>query len=376
MYGTCSVFYSKVPRRFPAVKGRSAKALEDAMRSALIVVAIAAIAGVLYWFLVVNGGADSARRERPPTPVSIILLESSDYRDEISALGTLQAWESVDISPSVSQNIVSLAFEDGQQVKKGDLLALLKQDAEQAALRELQASLGDREREVKRLTNLAKRNQVAQTDLDKVLTEVQVYKHQIEVVRSRIADRTLTAPFDGLLGLREVSEGALVSPGQRITTLDDISKLRLQFSVPAIRLAFLRQGQTVSARTPAFDKVFPGTVAAVDSRVDPVSRAITARATLANADQLLRPGMLMEVTIKGPQRIALLIPEESLQSRAATHYAWKIDGDKAIRTEVTIASRRPGWVEVTSGLAPGDTIVRDGVGSLGGNSASIAIVEG
>jgi len=346
------------------------------MRSALIFLVIAAIAGTLYWLVVVDGDSDGFRRERPPTPVSVIVLETQDYRDEISALGTLQAWESVDISPSVSQNIVSLTFEDGQQVKKGDLLALLKQDAEQATLRELQASLEDREREVKRLTNLAKRNQVAQTDLDKVLTEVQVYGHQIEEVQSRIADRTIIAPFDGVLGLREVSEGALVSPGQRITTLDDISKLRLQFSVPAIRLAFLQPGQTVSAHTPAFDQVFSGTVAAVDSRVDPVSRAITARATLPNTDQLLRPGMLMEVTIEGPQRMALLIPEESLQSRAATHYVWKIEDDKAVRTEVTIAGRRPGWVEITSGLSPSDTIVRDGVGSLGGNSASITIVEG
>ena len=346
------------------------------MRSALIFLVIAAIAGTLYWLVVVDGDSDGFRRERPPTPVSVIVLETQDYRDEISALGTLQAWESVDISPSVSQNIVSLTFEDGQQVKKGDLLALLKQDAEQATLRELQASLEDREREVKRLTNLAKRNQVAQTDLDKVLTEVQVYGHQIEEVQSRIADRTIIAPFDGVLGLREVSEGALVSPGQRITTLDDISKLRLQFSVPAIRLAFLQPGQTVSAHTPAFDQVFAGTVAAVDSRVDPISRAITARATLPNTDQLLRPGMLMEVTIEGPQRTALLIPEESLQSRAATHYVWKIEDDKAVRTEVTIAGRRPGWVEITSGLSPSDTIVRDGVGSLGGNSASITIVEG
>ena len=140
------------------------------MRSALIFLVIAAIAGTLYWLVVVDGDSDGFRRERPPTPVSVIVLETQDYRDEISALGTLQAWESVDISPSVSQNIVSLTFEDGQQVKKGDLLALLKQDAEQATLRELQASLEDREREVKRLTNLAKRNQVAQTDLDKVLT--------------------------------------------------------------------------------------------------------------------------------------------------------------------------------------------------------------
>jgi membrane fusion protein (multidrug efflux system) len=346
------------------------------MRTALIVIVVTAIAGTLYWLFGVDDGAETFRRERPPTPVTAVVLEPQDYRDEISALGTLQAWESVDISPSVSQNIVALMFEDGQQVKKGDLLAVLKQDAEQATLRELQASLEDRQREVKRLVNLARRNQVAQTDLDKVSTEVQVIGHQIEEVQSRIADRTLIAPFDGVLGLREVSEGALVSPGQRITTLDDISKLRLQFSVSALRLAFLKPGQAVSASTPAFDQVFTGTVAAVDSRVDTVSRAITARATLPNADNLLRPGMLMEVTINGPQRQALLIPEESLQSRAAIHYVWKIEGDKAVRTEVEISGRRPGWVEITRGLAAGDSIVRDGVGSLGGNSAMITIVEG
>ena len=230
-------------------------------------------------------------------------------------------------------------------------------------------------REVRRLENLARQNQVAQTELDKAATQVEIVSHQIEEVEARIADRTIVAPFSGVLGLREISEGALVSPGQRITTLDDLSRMRLDFSVPALRLGFLSAGQDIQARTPAFDQVFKGQLLAVDSRVDPVARAVIARALIDNPDGLLRPGLLMEVIIRGPQRMALMVPEESLQSRASQHFVWALAGENTVRTEVEIGARIPGWGEIRSGLAAGDQIVRDGVGKLGGQSAKILVVE-
>jgi len=216
---------------------------------------------------------------------------------------------------------------------------------------------------------------VAQTDLDKARTQEAITRHRIEEIQARIADRTIVAPFSGVLGLRLVSEGALVTPGQRLTTLDDISRMRLDFNVPATRLAFLRQGQSVEARTPSFEQDFQGLVSAVDSRVDPVARSVTARAVLENPQGRLRPGLLMEVTIKGDPRQALLVPEESLQSRSSAHYVWKIDGDSARRTQVELGGRIPGWVEVVSGLVPGERVVKDGVGRLSGEATAVTLVE-
>lgn len=338
-----------------------------------LLVLICAVA--LVWWWQSRPEPAVAQRSRPPVPVTVVTVQVKEFQDETAALGTLRAWESVDISASVSQIVSAIKFEDGQQVEKGDVLALLKQDAEQAILRELQASLADARREVKRLENLARQNQVAQTELDKARTQQEIMRHQIEAVEARIADRTIVAPFSGVLGLRQVSEGALVAPGQRLTTLDDVSRMRLEFTVPATLLGFLSPGQEVQARTPAFDRVFPGVITAIDSRIDPVARSVASRATLDNQEQLLRPGLLMEVTVRGEKRQTLLVPEESLQSRATQHYVWKIQDNTATRTAVRIAGRVPGWVEIVAGLEEGDLVVRDGVGRLSGESAQVSVVE-
>ena len=345
------------------------------MRGVLGVLLLLGLTGCLLWYLQGRPESAAPKAVRSPVPVSILVVQERQFSDEVSALGTLRAWESVDISASVSQIVTRVNFEDGQTVKQGKVLALLKQDAEQASLRELQASLKDSQREVRRLENLARQNQVAQTDLDKARTLEAVIRHKIEEVQSRIADRTIVAPFDGVLGLRQVSIGALVTPGQQLTTLDDLSKMRLQFNVPSTLLGFLQAGQKIEARTPAFRQSFPGRVSALDSRVDPVARAITVRAVLDNPDQVLRAGLLMEVRIKGGQRTALLVPEESLESRSVVHYVWRLDGDLARRTEVEIGGRSPGWVEVLSGLQAGDIVVRDGVGRLSGNQSRVQPVE-
>jgi membrane fusion protein (multidrug efflux system) len=304
-----------------------------------------------------------------------VTVQAQEFADQVTALGTLRAWESVDISASIAQKITGIYFDDGQQVTRGDVLATLKQDEEQATLRELQASLVDARREVRRLENLAKKNQVAQTELDKARTLEEVTGHRIEEVQARLADHTIVAPFSGVLGLRQVSEGALVVPGQRLTTLDDISRMRLEFSVPATRLKFLEPGGQVRATTPSFNEEFAGVITAIDSRIDPVARSIIARAELDNPRQLLRPGLLMEVTLVGAPRRTLLVPEESLQSRGSQHYLWKLEGDLARRIAVEIGGRAPGWVEIARGLQAGDQVVRDGVGMLSGEAAAVFVVE-
>lgn len=198
----------------------------------LAVLGILLLVAVGGWRLIGGAGTAEQMRTREPAPVTVTEVATRQFESRIPALGTLQAWESIDITAPVSQLVENLNFEDGQRVGKGQVLATLRQDAEQAALRELRARLVDAEREVTRLGDLARKNQVAQTDLDSAETEVEVMLHQIGEVEARIADRTLVAPFSGVLGLREVSEGALVSTGQRLTTLDDLSRMRLQFTLP------------------------------------------------------------------------------------------------------------------------------------------------
>ncbi len=344
------------------------------MQKTVTAVALALAAGLAWWWLSSADLASGPDRQRPPAVVTTWELTRGEFTDEVSALGSLRAWESVVITASVAETVTEVHFLDGERVEKGDILITLRQDEEQAALREQQENLADAEREVARLENLAKRNQVAQTELDSVRTRAAIARHKISEMRARIADRNITAPFAGQLGLREVSPGALVTPGQQITTLDDKTRMRMDFAFSTSFIAFVEPAQLITAHTPAYDRSFTGTVSAVDSRVDTVSRSVTARAILPNDEGLLKPGMLMEVRLLGGKRSALLLPEESLQSRAANHFVWKMDGDTARRTEVSIGARRPGWVEVVSGLSAGDQVVRDGVSKLRGTEATVRVV--
>ncbi len=131
----------------------------------------------------------------------------------------------------------------------------------------------------------------------------------------------------------------------------------------------------MEANSAAYARNFSGVLSAVDSRVDPVNRSLTARASFANEDGLLKPGLLMTVVLLGPERMALLVPEASLTSRAQVHYVWRLEGDSARRVEVVIGGRRPGWVEITEGLSSGDEVVRDGVVRLRGTEANVRRVD-
>jgi len=327
-----------------------------------------------YWMLD-NKPADSGQPGGPaPVAVTAWRVEPQPFQSRVKALGTLRAWESVLITSTVAETVASLHFEDGARVKQGQLLVTLQQDEEQASLREQQELLREQEREVARLENLVRSNQVAQTELDQRRTLAAIARNRIEQEKARIEDRNITAPFAGVLGLRQLSPGALVAPGDAITTLDDISRMRLDFTVPARFLRFLQPGQQIEATTAAYPEVFTGTLTAMDSRVNPVNRSITARATFENVDGQLKPGLLMRVIVLGDTRQTLMIPEESLTSRASDHFVWRVEGGRAERIEVEIGDRRPGWVEVLAGLQAGDLVVRDGVIKMRGNSSEVRVV--
>ena len=313
---------------------------------------------------------------RAAVPVSVFQLQPGAFQSRINALGTLRAWESVDITSSVSETVVSLHFEDGERVERGQLLVVLQQDEEQASLREQEEVLAEQVREVARLEDLASRNQVALTEVDQRRTLAAIARNKIAQMKARIEDRNIRAPFAGVLGLRQVSPGALIDPGELITTLDDNTRMRLDFTVPAVSLQFLQVGQQLDATSAAYSRSFTGTLSAIGSRVDPITRSLTARASFPNELGLLKPGLLMSVVLMGQSRESLVVPEEALITRASEHFVWAVQGEQARRTPVTIGGRKPGWVEITSGLAAGDEVVRDGVARLRGSEAVVRRVEG
>jgi len=300
-----------------------------------------------------------------PTGVIVERVGRQRIADSLEALGTLRANETVRLTANVSDTISRVNFEDGQAVEAGDVLVELT-DAEEAALLEEAESLTDEaERQFERIERLVAQDNASESLLDERRRQWRTAEARLEAVRSRLADRLITAPFGGRLGLRQVSPGALISPGDVITTLVDDSRMKLDFTVPAVYLTSVRRGTVIEASTPIFpNRSFAGEVTSVDSTIDPVTRSITVRAIIPNEQRDLVPGMLMTLDLLRNERDAIVISEEAVIPRGTDTFVLVVDTDTephiAEQRAVQLGTRMPGQVEVTSGLDVGETIISHG----------------
>lgn len=307
------------------------------------------------------GGANT-----PPVTIVSTTVEVRPWVDQIEALGTAQARESVTLTAKVTEVVERIKFNDGDRVAFGDVLIDLSGRAEVAGLEEAQATFKETQQQHARLAGLVENGTVPRSQLDAQVAARDAARARVESIRARLADRVITAPFDGVLGFRQVSPGTLVTPGTPIATLDDTSIIKLDFSIPETFLAAIASGQTVRARSAAFpEHDFTGTVSTVGSRVDPVTRAVSVRADFENAEGLIRPGMLMTVRVEKPAREAVVIPELALLQIGSQSFVYAVDeGDAVRRVDVRAGARRLGEVEIVEGLAPGTRIVVEGTVKL------------
>lgn len=318
--------------------------------------------------------------ERPIAVVAApVRLET--LADRIEAVGTALANESAALSPTVTERVVAVHFEEGQFVRRGSPIVTLDQREDLAARDAAAEQLAEHERELARLESLLQNQSVARQPVDQRRTLLRVTQKRIQEIEARIQARTIRAPFDGVLGLRRISVGALVKPGDVVTTIDDVSRIKLDFAVPEVHLGLLRPGAVVRAESPARrGRIFEGVVATVDSRVDPTTRSGVVRAVLPNPDRALVPGMLLTVTLLKNERPARVIPEEALVPLGQRHRVWVIDpaaGNAVARREVTIGGRRPGAVEILHGLDVDELVVVAGADLLKpGSRVEIAAVLG
>ncbi len=304
-----------------------------------------------------------------PSPVIVQPLKKVAFVDEVEALGTLKANESVELMATVTERVIKVNFTDGERVKQGDVLIEMDAVEEKAQLAEEQSRLKEALKQVDRLKPLAKRNATTESSLDQQLREVETARARMQAIQSRINERHIKAPFDGVMGLRNISVGAIVQPGKVLATIDDDRKVKLDFSVPELFLNAVSMGVKVEARTRAFpNQLFKGEVTSLDSRIDPITRSIVVRAMLDNPQALLRPGLLMRVVLQANPREVLVIQEEALVSSATRNFVYRVieQSGKTIaqRVEVRLGVRRKGEVEVLAGLDEGDQVIVHGVNRL------------
>lgn len=317
--------------------------------------------------LLLLGGMSASQQAAAQAPLDVVIakVETKRLANQIEALGTLYANETAELTANLTETISRINFSDGQRVEAGDILVELTNREQQAQLEEARASLADSRRQRDRVRQLVDSNALPAQQLDERTREFDIARARLSAVEARLSDRVIRAPFDGVVGLRQVSVGTLLTPGTRVATLHDDSQMKLDFSVPELRMTQVGPGQQVTATSRAFaGREFTGEVAMLDNEVDPVTRSVRVRALVPNQDGLLRPGMLMSTRIESAPRQALVIPEEALLPQGSQQFVMllvdKDDKQTGERREIKIGDRLPGLVEVVEGLEEGQVVITHG----------------
>jgi membrane fusion protein (multidrug efflux system) len=325
------------------------------------------------------GAAGTAGARASNGPVSVVArpVKATEFAYETEALGTSKANESVDVTAKVTNRVVAFHFREGEQLQKGSVMVEFDGTEARASVAAAEAALNDATRQWKRSQELFQSKMLSAASLEQLEATRLTTQAQLDAARARLDDTVIRAPFSGHVGLRNVSVGSLVTPGQVITTLDDTSVIKLDFTIPETFIAALAAGQQIAANSATYpDATFRGRIATIGTRVDPVSRSVVVRALIGNQDQRLKPGMFLTVHITRAAGKALMIPEQSLVPESSRQYVYVIRDGKANKVEITIGRRRPGEVEVLKNLNVGDMVVVEGGEKLKNGAAVTVMVEG
>ena len=312
-----------------------------------------------------------------PTTVEVDTVRTGRVVETRDAVGTVRAFESITVTAKVPGVVQEIAFGEGQIVNANDVLVRLDSDERRAdietAVAETRRAVAQRDELNTRLERaVALRRSGAGTEavvadltaqvkgLESAIAAAEARRRAAE---ARLEDLVIRAPFGGRLGTRSVSLGAYVSPGTRITTLDDLTKVRLDFAVPENLLDQLKPGQVVRARSAAFgERLFDGKVALIDPRIEPTTRSVRLTAEFENKDEALKPGMFLSVAIEvSNKENAVVVPEEAVVSEGLRHVVFLVKDGKIERRVIRIGQRQAARVEVVEGLQPGETLVVRGV---------------
>ncbi|AOW76435.1 efflux transporter periplasmic adaptor subunit [Colwellia sp. PAMC 20917] len=302
--------------------------------------------------------------------VKMLPVVLTEFIESVEAVGTARANEQVIITSKYSDLVDAINFDDGQKVKKGAVLVKLNNQEELAKVNELTANLSESQAHLTRLTKLLSSNTTSKSLVEQQEAKTKAIEAQLVSANSKVNDLIIRAPFAGVLGFREVSKGAYLDAGDIITSLDDLSSVKVDFHLPERLLTHIHVGQQVTAFNSAYQgKEFIGEITAIDSRIDASTRSIKVRATINNKALKLRPGMLLNISVLLQVENILQLPESSIIPIENIHYVFVVREDKAVRKAIKIGRRHPGVVEVISGLVAGEEVVVEGALKLRDGSA-------
>jgi membrane fusion protein, multidrug efflux system len=326
----------------------------------IILVILSLWAGFHYWktWSAPAGGGPAI----PPTVVDAAPAQQQAWYDQIKATGTMSAFQGVMLKPQVAGQITKIQFQSGTYIKKDTALFQIYPDIVKAQLERNQAALKLAELDYARGKILFEKNVISRQDFDKITSDLQQNQANVAQAEAQLLQYNITAPFDGMLGLKEVDVGSYVTMGQNLVQLQQITPIRVEFTVPEVYLNKVALGQTVDiapSYNPQINVV--GKVYALNSAINTDTRTLAIWAKVPNDDHKLMPGMFVEVTLyAGNQNKVITVPQTSIVYSPQGLYVYKVVDKKAVKTIVTVGLRKGNDIEVTSGLEVGQIVVTAG----------------
>ncbi|TNF34150.1 MAG: efflux RND transporter periplasmic adaptor subunit [Gammaproteobacteria bacterium] len=334
----------------------------------IIVVIAAGIAGYVYWRSMQQQGAGA--QGFPPTVIAATDITQENWQPSLQSVGSLVAINGINVSTEVSGIVSDIVFTSGQPVNKGDVLIRLDDSVDEAALEALRAESKLAEVQFSRAKDLLKQRVTSKSEYDEAQAKYDAARARVKQQEAVIKRKVIRAPFSGLAGIRAVNLGQFIEAGNPIVGLQALDPIYVDYTLPERYLTRVQPGQKVNVKLDAIpDRVFSGEVTAVDSGIDTGTRTLKVRATLANADNLLRPGMFAEVeTITGEAQTVMTLPRTAISFNTYGNFVFVINKNEqgmmmVKRTPIETGDVREGRVQV-KGLSAGTQVVRTGLVKL------------
>jgi membrane fusion protein (multidrug efflux system) len=332
----------------------------------VIALCMLAVAGGAWWYFYASAPEASDAPQQAQggfaVPVETVAVMVGPIERRLTAVGSLRSNESVIIRPEIAGRIAEFRFDEGARVEQGQPLVLLDQSVWRAVVEQVQAALELSQANYDRAVDLLERKVGTTKARDEAFSQMRVDQAELELARARLDKSTITAPFDGVVGLRKVSVGDFVNAGADIANLEQIDPLKADFRIAESYLGAVRPGQRIELGVDAFPgEAFTGEVYAIDPLIDESGRSILLRARLPNPEHVLRPGLFARVTLVLNEREgAIQVPEQALVPQGQEQFVFRVVDGKAAFTKVEVGIRREGMVEITAGLGPEDEVVTAG----------------
>jgi membrane fusion protein (multidrug efflux system) len=311
-----------------------------------------------------------APRAAPGAPVEVAVVESVPFARGLNAIGSLLSDESTIVSAEVAGRVAEIRFSEGQPVKKGAVLVVLDDAVAQAELSQARANLALAQSRFDRSSRLKTAGFVSDEAREDASNALKLQQASVELAQAKLDKSRVIAPFDGVIGLRSVSVGEFVTPGQHIAPLEAVSTLKVDFRLPERNVADVKVGQTLELNVDAMPgSVFEGVVYAISPLVEAGGRSVLVRARVDNAAGRLRPGMFARVQLITSESMALVVPESALSPSGQSQFVYRVVEGAAERVLVQLGERRSGLVEIKGGLQAGDLVVFSGLQRMRPNVA-------